>query len=775
MPAIMVSKPAIDVIIPNKAVTGIQYNEDNSIKIIGYGLENVHAVFINDVFEGEAVIISKTNEEIILQIPQKYYNLTQSLYIKLEARITSDLFCYSNTAVMEVLPEDAIPQPQIDRVEPERLCFTGEAAQNITLYGSGYNMDSKIVINNNIYNTEFDEEKGSLTAEVPFYDWCKEEWLELYVVQEYNGYQSNKKSNTYTIATEYKDKELSALNNVWFQNNQCILKISDNFAENSKNQVEDIIMQNYLQGQRIFEIKLAFSRDGILYSSLKDMRGFANNLPNTYEQIRAVQKREGTLVACSFQMVCDLLSQYNDMYVSLDIIDSNNASVISKMYRYIVEEARKVDESILDNFVVQVDSEEMYRLITAIYPFSSIMFNLDKAVFNGEIDRVLQFVEDTGIRAVKISINLLSEKLVQKLREKGCYIYASDVENISNIGIFLENGVYGMVFNKPPQAGQKKEIEKFAVKSKIIAIEDLQKYFEEVKKTDYLCICSIKDDAAIGLSEAMFYAICGLGAKKYPTSDIRSSYILISRKGKALAEESSNDSIVKCGGGVITDESNVDVISAGLEVGNYSSIVIDGIEYSMNERGINVVLYDTNEKKVIDSLNFDIYEGAKISRKLLPIDTLIYENVIYDGYELLLDYLSKIDSERYVTMISVADDASSNMTEEVQDALFKLGLKETLIDAFRESYIAVINGEKVVFEEKGDQVLVFSTEIDGLKIQIESAGGVTDAHANIKIDGIDYAQNVRGINMVVYDKFLGIVCDSICFDLYNGYDVKMKQ
>ena len=76
----------------------------------------------------------------------------------------------------------------------------------------------------------------------------------------------------------------------------------------------------------------------------------------------------------------------------------------------------------------------------------------------------------------------------------------------------------------------------------------------------------------------MFYAICGLGAKKYPTSDIRSSYILISRKGKALAEESSNDSIVKCGGGVITDESNVDVISAGLEVGNYSSIVIDGIE-----------------------------------------------------------------------------------------------------------------------------------------------------------------------------------------------------
>ena len=77
---------------------------------------------------------------------------------------------------------------------------------------------------------------------------------------------------------------------------------------------------------------------------------------------------------------------------------------------------------------------------------------------------------------MKISINLLSEKLVQKLREKGCYIYASDVENISNIGIFLENGVYGMVFNKPPQAGQKKEIEKFAVKSKIIAIEDLQKY-----------------------------------------------------------------------------------------------------------------------------------------------------------------------------------------------------------------------------------------------------------------------------------------------------------
>ena len=36
--------------------------------------------------------------------------------------------------------------------------------------------------------------------------------------------------------------------------------------------------------------------------------------------------------------------------------------------------------------------------------------------------------------------------------------------------------------------------------------------------------------------------------------------------------------LLNAGGGVITDETNVDVISAGLEVGNYSSIVIDGIE-----------------------------------------------------------------------------------------------------------------------------------------------------------------------------------------------------
>ena len=54
--------------------------------------------------------------------------------------------------------------------------------------------------------------------------------------------------------------------------------------------------------------------------------------------------------------------------------------------------------------------------------------------------------------------------------------------------------------------------------------------------------------------------------------------------------------------------STVDIISAGYLDGNISSIVIDENEYSMNKRGINVVVYDKESKQVVDISTCDTWE-----------------------------------------------------------------------------------------------------------------------------------------------------------------------
>lgn len=39
--------------------------------------------------------------------------------------------------------------------------------------------------------------------------------------------------------------------------------------------------------------------------------------------------------------------------------------------------------------------------------------------------------------------------------------------------------------------------------------------------------------------------------------------------------------------------------------GNFSSIIIDGVENSTNEQGLNVVVYDKKQKRIVDVENFN--------------------------------------------------------------------------------------------------------------------------------------------------------------------------
>ncbi len=82
--------------------------------------------------------------------------------------------------------------------------------------------------------------------------------------------------------------------------------------------------------------------------------------------------------------------------------------------------------------------------------------------------------------------------------------------------------------------------------------------------------------------------------------------------------------------------------------------------------------------------------------------------------------------------------------------------------------MAVIDSGNVVYEDMSDNKLEQETEIAGNKIDMQSAGYETGNIASIKINGLEYALNKRGINIVVYDKQANRVIDSVRIDTYIG-------
>lgn len=138
-------------------------------------------------------------------------------------------------------------------------------------------------------------------------------------------------------------------------------------------------------------------------------------------------------------------------------------------------------------------------------------------------------------------------------------------------------------------------------------------------------------------------------------------------------------------------------------------------------------------------------------------------------------YLSLLINPRYSVFIAANDEASNGLQDNTQQLLYNLGLKCQIQGHYRQAYIAVIDGGKIITEQITEEVPekavleysgVFSTDV---KYIIKSAGYVNESGciASIIIDGKEYAINSRGLNFVVYDNQKKTVIDKITFDTFS--------
>lgn len=133
----------------------------------------------------------------------------------------------------------------------------------------------------------------------------------------------------------------------------------------------------------------------------------------------------------------------------------------------------------------------------------------------------------------------------------------------------------------------------------------------------------------------------------------------------ALAPPETRD----IGGTGVRAPANITVRSAGKDVGDFGHIFIDGVDYSPNQRGYNLVVIDPTTGDVLQRASFDTHLDPSASARLTAFVRDLPAGII--------------------VAVAAMDEASLNLGEDAVHALWELGLSGNLRGCFRWSHAAV--------------------------------------------------------------------------------------
>ena len=160
---------------------------------------------------------------------------------------------------------------------------------------------------------------------------------------------------------------------------------------------------------------------------------------------------------------------------------------------------------------------------------------------------------------------------------------------------------------------------------------------------------------------------------------------------------------------------------------------------------------------------------------VLPMYNKIDDVAMLQSYTNGKKYLTALNNEKHGKTIffAVRGLYGSAFSEKQQKLLNALGLQVEYNGAFGEnSYIGVIQNGKSIYEAMSALPVEIEFALDeDHTVTLLSVGADTansrNPQASIKIDGVEYALNGRGLNIVVYDNTTGIVVDTLNF--YRTY------
>lgn len=137
---------------------------------------------------------------------------------------------------------------------------------------------------------------------------------------------------------------------------------------------------------------------------------------------------------------------------------------------------------------------------------------------------------------------------------------------------------------------------------------------------DYIIMVAASGEVWGNIDNHDVKAMCDIGASITKDTDVYSSYILLVN-GNKIEYECVDNKVINYNN--VLGGHSVEIVSSGAP--KMSSICIDGKEYSTEDRGIHLVIYDKVKNELIDSLSFDTNDDSMMTR---------YYNLFYTIYEM---------------------------------------------------------------------------------------------------------------------------------------------
>jgi len=133
------------------------------------------------------------------------------------------------------------------------------------------------------------------------------------------------------------------------------------------------------------------------------------------------------------------------------------------------------------------------------------------------------------------------------------------------------------------------------------------------------------------------------------------------------------------------------------------------------------------------------------------------------------EYLSVLKEGKYdVFMVEKNTSNSSFNTDciESMNAILNTNCKTNIDSSI--SYILAFNEDGILYETTDEkQTDETSLSIDGLNVSLISPGSNTDMVSSIKINDLEYSLDEDGLNLIIYDKYLGEFIEMSHFDSIN--------
>lgn len=261
------------------------------------------------------------------------------------------------------------------------------------------------------------------------------------------------------------DENLGAYN--WIKNNRLVAHALGGINGQDYTNSYEAFIYNYNNGYRIFETDLIMTRDGHLVARhdwyLNNLIKFERKIPYSLGFLKSLRLQDtddgrkiegypsidefksilvrGIYKPLDFIDIVHLLEEYPDIYIVTDTKGMSKEEV-ERTFKYIVNQADKIDSEVLNRIIPQIYNEDMLGYIKNVHKFPSYIYTLYQLEDRNE-DEIIKFAKENNIKVIVMPKESYSDTFMEKLKAEDIYVYVHTVNDLKEVSFYSNNGIYG--------------------------------------------------------------------------------------------------------------------------------------------------------------------------------------------------------------------------------------------------------------------------------------------------------------------------------------------